>query len=184
MRQLLKLHPDTRSFAAQGVEVEIARSRAGGLALSYVVTGIMNEVRIPPMKAAQRVDGLWQHTCFEAFIRAPSGAKYYEFNFAPSKQWAAYRFGGYRSEMCVADEISAPTIEVRSSPDSFTLEASLELDNLLVLPRETSWRVGLSAIVEEMNGRKSYWALAHPPGKPDFHHADGFAFELAPAAVP
>ena len=33
-------------------------------------------------------------------------------------------------------------------------------------------------------GGISYWALAHPPGKPDFHHADGFALELSPGAQP
>jgi hypothetical protein len=36
-------------------------------------------------------------------------------------------------------------------------------------------------VIEETNGNKSYWALAHPAGKPDFHHADGFAYELSPA---
>jgi hypothetical protein len=36
-------------------------------------------------------------------------------------------------------------------------------------------------VIEETNGRKSYWALAHPPGKPDFHHSDCFALGL-PAA--
>jgi hypothetical protein len=24
----------------------------------------------------------------------------------------------------------------------------------------------------------SYWSLEHPPGKPDFHHPDGFTMEL------
>jgi len=38
-----------------------------------------------------------------------------------------------------------------------------------------------STTFEETNGRLSYWALAHPPGKPDFHHPDCFALEL-PAA--
>jgi hypothetical protein len=42
------------------------------------------------------------------------------------------------------------------------------------------WHLGLSAIVEDTNGGKSYWALAHPPGKPDFHHADCFTLELSP----
>ena len=134
--------------------------------------------------AAARSDGLWQHTCFEAFVRGLSGTEYYEFNFAPSTQWAAYRFSGYRSGMCVAAEISAPLIEVRSSPDCFTLQASLELDRLSDLPRRASWRLGLSAVIEDTSGCKSYWALAHPPGKPDFHHADCFAHELSPAVQP
>jgi hypothetical protein len=33
-------------------------------------------------------------------------------------------------------------------------------------------------VIEDMTGEFSYWALAHPPGKPDFHHSDCFAHEL------
>ena len=38
---------------------------------------------------------------------------------------------------------------------------------------ESFIRVSITAVIEEKGGRKSYWALAHPPGRPDFHHADG-----------
>ena len=58
-------------------------------------------------------DELWQHTCFEAFVRASSGSEYYEFNFSPSTQWAVYRFTDYRNGMCVAAEVSTPPIDVR-----------------------------------------------------------------------
>ena len=184
MRQLLTLHPDSRCFAATHVEVGVARPRADSLVLSYIVTGKMSEVRIPPAIAAARSDELWRHTCFEAFVGTSSGTAYYEFNFAPSTQWAAYRFNGYRSGMCVAGEISAPPIEVRSSSDSYTLQASLELDRLSGLSRKASWRLGLSALIEDRSGRKSYWALAHPPGKPDFHHTDCFAHEFCPVEQP
>ena len=184
MRQLLTLHPDSRGFAATHVEVGVARPRADSLVLSYIVTGKMSEVRIPPIMAAARSDKLWRHTCFEAFVGTSSGAAYYEFNFAPSTQWAAYRFNDYRSGMCLADEISAPPIEVRSSSDSYTLQASLELDRLSGLPRNALWRLGLAALIEDTSGCKSYWALAHPPGKPDFHHADCFAHEFSPVVQP
>jgi len=184
MRQLLKLHPDSRCFAAAHIEVAVACPRADSLVLSYIVTGKISDVRMPPVMAAARSDELWRHTCFEAFVRASSGPEYYEFNFAPSTQWAAYRFSSYRSGMCEADEISAPPIEVRSSPDCYTLQASLELDRLSGLPRKAFWRLGLSALIEDTSGRKSYWALAHPPGKPDFHHADCFAHEFSPAVQP
>ena len=108
---------------------------------------------------------------------------YYEFNFAPSTQWAAYRFSSYRSGMRVAAEISAPLIEVQSSPDCYTLQASLELDRLSGLPGDALWRLGLSAVIEDTSGRKSYWALAHPPGKPDFHHSDCFAHRIFPGGA-
>ena len=39
-------------------------------------------------------------------------------------------------------------------------------------------RLGAAAVLEDDNGRLSYWALCHPPGKPDFHHPDGFVLEL------
>jgi hypothetical protein len=39
--------------------------------------------------------------------------------------------------------------------------------------------LGLSVVVEEVDGGMSYWALAHPPGRPDFHHRAGFALEVA-----
>jgi hypothetical protein len=67
---------------------------------------------------------------FEAFLRTSPGPDYYEFNFAPSTQWAAYRFDSYRSGIRVATEISAPRIEVRSSPTCYRLQASLEMDQM------------------------------------------------------
>ena len=168
-------------MAATRIDVEAARPRPGSLVLRYVVTGRMADLRLPPVAAPARADGLWRHTCFEAFVRASPGAAYYEFNIAPSSQWAAYRFGDYRSGMSVASEVSAPRIEVQSNGGCFDLRASLALDRLPGLPGDTEWRLGLSAVIEEAGGGISYWALAHPPGKADFHHSDCLALELAPA---
>ena len=184
MRQVLSLHPHSRCLAAAHIEVAIARPRADRLTLSYAVTGKVNDIRMPAVTAAGRSDELWRHTCFEAFVRASSGTEYYEFNFAPSTQWAAYRFTGYRTGMSVAAEITSIQIEAQSKPDCYTLRASLELDRLSGLPRSTLWRLGLSALIEDTGGRKSYWALAHPPGKPDFHHTDGFRHEFSPSGQP
>ena len=183
MHQLLRPHPDFRCGATARVDVEIARPRADRLVLTYVVTGTMSDIRIPPAKPPTRTDELWRQTCFEAFVRPSPGPAYYEFNFSPSTEWAAYRFDGYRSGMRAA-EIGAPQIKVQSGPDSYTLQASLELDRLPDLLREASWRFGLSALIEDHGGGMSYWALAHAPGQPDFHHADSFALEFSPAVQP
>jgi hypothetical protein len=179
----LKPHPDSRSLAVRHIEVQTARPQPDRLVLSYIVTGAMSDILMPPAAAATRSDDLWQHTCFEAFVRASSDTEYYEFNFAPSTQWAAYRFSGYRSGKRVVDEIEVPLIEVQSGPASCTLRASLNLDRLPALVRAASWQFGLSAMIEDTSGSKSYWALAHAPGKPDFHHADNFTYELS-LAVP
>jgi hypothetical protein len=181
MRQTLRRHPDSLCVATASVEVEVLRPGAGSLVLSYVVHGNIGELRLPPVTAPARGDELWQYTCFEAFVGTVAGGTYYELNFAPSTAWAAYRFSSYRTGMRVATEIGAPRIDVQSASDRFTLHATLSLDGLSALPRDVGWRLGLAAITEDTRGGKSYWALAHPSGKPDFHHFDCFAHELSAA---
>lgn len=178
MRQALKLHPDSSCAAVTRIEVAVARPHAAGLLLRYVVAGKIGDLCLPPVVASARADELWRHTCFEAFICPAPGKAYYEFNVAPSTQWAAYRFNGYRSGMRVATVIGTPEIDVRSRPECCTVQASLVFNEEADLPRAETWRLGLSAVIEETNGRKSYWALAHPPGRPDFHHSDCFTCEL------
>src|SRR4051794_8146482 len=114
---LLSPHRDFPSEAATQIEVQLARGAADRLLLSYVVSGDVSGICLPAIVAAKRGEELWRHTCFEIFIRSSSGAEYYEFNFAPSTEWAAYRFSGYRSEMSVATEIDTASIEMQSSPD-------------------------------------------------------------------
>jgi hypothetical protein len=181
MRKLLRLHPDFVCPAVTRIAVDIERPRAGTLLLRYSVTGSIARLRMPPITASTCADGLWQHTCFEAFIRPTPASAYYELNFAPSTQWAVYRFGGYRSGMQALNEIAPPLIEVRSDAECCAVEVSLELAPLPELAREAVWQLGLCAVIEEAGGRKSYWALAHPPGKPDFHHPDCFASKISPA---
>src|SRR5262245_33181532 len=164
MRRALRLHPDSLCSAAMQVDVEVARRRGGGVVFSYFVTGVIGDLRIPAMTAATRTDELWRTTCFEAFVRSSANSGYYEFNFAPSTQWAAYRFDSYRRGMRPATDIGAPEIDVQTSPGLFTLRAALELGRLSGLPADVVWTLGLSALLEETNGRKSYWALAHPAG--------------------
>ena len=180
MHHVLKRHPDSRGLVSSRVELDVARPRANHLMISYFVTGTMNDIAIPPIMTPARTGDLWRHTCFEAFVRTGSAPAYYEFNFAPSTQWASYRFSSYRNGISEA-EIATPSIEVQSDSDHITLQVSLALDHLPDLSREASWRLGLSAVIEDQSGGMSYWALAHPPGKPDFHHTDCFALELSAA---
>jgi hypothetical protein len=175
MRLALKLHPDSTSAAASSVEVEVTRPQESALLLSYVVIGKTSGLRLPSIVTPARPDELWRHTCFEAFLSVAPGAGYYEFNFSPSTQWAAYHFSNYREGMATF-EIDRPKIEVISSAETFTLRASLDLKYLNL---DRAARLGLSAVIEQTNGNKSYWALAHAPGKPDFHRANCFTHELS-----
>ena len=183
MRRALSLHPDYRHSAATYIAVEIVRPRPHVLELRYLLTGRIGQLVLPPPAASERTDELWRNTCFEAFLRAPDGGAYYELNFSPSTQWAAYRLAGYRSGMSDLIGIAAPSIKVRLDAEELELQVQLDLHSLRDLPGDGPWRLGLSAVIQEPGGSLSHWALAHPPGKADFHHADCFALEvLAPRA--
>jgi hypothetical protein len=181
MRHSLRSHPGYPCRAVASIEVDVEQRQRGSLALAYVVTGTIGSVLLPDRVPNTRNDRLWEHTCFEIFIRPATDIPYYEFNFSPSTQWAAYHFGRYRGARRIVSEIDTIRIDVETSATRCVLRTELALDPLTDLPRDTGWRVGLSAIIEEADGRKSYWALAHPPGDADFHHADCFAHEFSPA---
>jgi len=129
---------------------------------------------IPQGEEPSRKDGLWRTTCFEAFLRPAGENAYQEWNFAPSGDWAAYDFAGYREGMAEADVGSPPYIRMEDNLTWWALGATI------AVPAEPKWVLGLSAVLEERDGTKSYWALAHPPGdKPDFHAPDCFVARLA-----
>jgi hypothetical protein len=178
MRFQLHPHPDTPSRAVSGIEVEAQRQGAL-LLLRYRAGGDVGRILIPEPADPERTDELWRHTCFEAFLRAAGGG-YYEFNFAPSSEWAAYRFSGHRQGMAGLP-LDAPEIEARADDGVFDVKVSLDLSGLPKLSAAARWTMALTAIIEETDGTKSYWALAHPSGQPDFHHSDGFTAQL-PAA--
>jgi hypothetical protein len=74
--------------------------------------------------------------------------------------------------MAEAEVDALPYIRVE---DNFTWWA---LGATIALPSDGNWELGLSVVLEERDGTKSYWALAHPSEKPDFHHPDCFVARL------
>lgn len=176
----LRIHPDCTCPAVTRIDVELTRLRRS-LAFSYRIEGRIAELLIPPLLSPNRADELWAHTCCEAFVGWQSGQGYYEFNFAPSGEWAAYKFNAYRADKTLAHDASPPAIEVSQDDERFELRAAINLATLSSVPPGASLRIGLSAVIEERNGNKSYWALHHAPGKPDFHHHAAFALPLTVA---
>ena len=175
-RRSLLRHGGSAGGAASRVEVSAWRPQHGRLALRYVIHAPAEELRLPPIADPARVDGLWRHTCLEAFIGTPTGESYYEINLSPSTRWAAYRFDRYREGM-VNLELPPPEIESRAYPERYELEALVDLGGIPDLGR-SGWRLGLSAVIEDTDGGKAWWALAHPAEQPDFHHAAAFTFDL------
>jgi hypothetical protein len=172
----LVCHPATPSSLVESIEVTFARIDGDRLWLRYYVEMPLDSLAVPHEAEPARTDGLWKTTCFEAFLRLTGSKSYVELNASPSSQWAAYRFGDYRVGMTELPVETPPEIGLDMSESHFALEVDY------VLSAEWAGQplaLGLSAVIEETDGTKSYWALVHPPGAPDFHHGDCFAHKLA-----
>jgi len=178
-RALLLAHPDTPGEWVWGISAEVQLDTPATLVCRYELHGEVNRLRVPAARAGRRADGLWQHTCFEVFAAARPGAGYYEFNFSPSLEWAAYHFSEYREGMAPANLTRAPGLAARRTPDRLELTAHLHLEGLAELARGPLLHLGLTAVVEDDSGVLSYWALRHAPGNPDFHDPDAFALEIS-----
>ncbi len=105
-----------------------------------------------------------------------AGDAYVELNLSPSGAFAAYHFDHYRTGM-TALAMPAPRIDVDLGNERLTMTVRLAEDDL---PWDRTGRIGISAVMADKAGCTSYWALAHPPGRPDFHHHDCFALMLPP----
>jgi len=158
------------------IDVEVARPSPQALVLTYLARGRVADLALGPPAAPLFTDGLWRTTCFEAFLKPEGGEGYVELNFAPSGHWAAYRFGSYREGMAPLT-IATPRIDLLRGEAAIALDVTLDLADLLP---PGPCRLALSAVIEEKSGAKSYWALAHPEGRPDFHHDAGFVARLPP----
>ncbi len=178
----LSVHPTTGAHPAAGSRAVRAIDAAVEMHGSYTIfryrlRGEVSRLRVPAEGHPERADGLWKHTCFEAFVRTPGGPGYIEFNVSPSRQWALYSFDSYRQGMS-SPELAPPEISVQRLEDGIDVEAVLKLRHLMSPQDAQRLELALSAVIEEEDGTLSYWALKHAPDKPDFHFPGGFVLAL------
>lgn len=171
-------HPALPATALDGIAGQIERTPSA-LMLRFSLMGNLTRIRIPPRRPPGFADNLWRHTCCEAFLRREGHAPYHEFNFAPSGEWATYAFARTRERLPLDPTTTAaldPHVTVCHSEHQLDLDAIIRLDRLALDDGKVS--LGLAAVVEDISGNLSYWALRHPLDKPDFHHPDAFALTL------
>lgn len=144
------------------------------LRLTYTIAAAPGALRLPVSAPPLRIDGLWQTTCLELFVVDGDGA-YREFNFAPSGQWAAYSFTARREGMAPLAMPEPPAIRLAGQAGETVLSVALPGIGTGAL------RLGITAVIEETDGTKSYWALHHGGDAPDFHDPDCFVVQLPPA---
>ena len=181
-RHLLLPHPiwepGAQADLVHDLSVAIARLSADRLRLTYRLCGDLEALKLPEPRSAARTDGLWRHTCCEAFIGHSGAGNYWEYNFSPSGAWGAYQFSGYREGMAPLLKGAPPEIVRNTGGETLELAVSLDLSWLTTAFPVRGLRLGLAAVIEDKAQVLSYWALKHPAEKPDFHHAGSFVVEL------
>jgi len=175
----LVCHPSASCSAVQSLSVELVILPGKGLHLSYHLQGDMQGLHIPDPQTPTMADGLWECTCFEAFIATEGEKGYQEFNFAPSGQWAVYRFDDYRKRR-VWQSHHSYKINVTATDDDLILDVAIPLADLPVITTYKSILLGLTAVIAAADGSRSYWALHHATDTPDFHHRASFICTLEP----
>lgn len=146
------------------------------LALQFRLSSV-SALRIPdPLPSPRRLDGLWQHTCLEAFVADPAGPGYWEFNLAPSGDWNAYHLSGYRTGL--RQEAFYADLPLARSAAGQALVLDLRCPLPPGLQERPVLAVGLTAVLEDRSGSLSYWALCHPGAEPDFHDSRGWTLRL------
>jgi hypothetical protein len=175
-------HPNAMPTAEFSVRIDVQRVGAV-LSLRYELHGKVGLLADKPFRERVRTDELWRSTCFEAFIAGSMPGRYHELNFDLDGAWAAYSFDGYRGDM--RDTPVTPDTDFYGESYGWCqVRARIDYSSLADLAGPEPWQLGLTAVIEEADGTKSYWALHHPRDEPDFHHAGGRVLELPAATAP
>ena len=177
-RQTLIAHPACAVPSAWRVSVAFEReATSAALKLRYQLPrfGLRLPERPSSPASSARVDRLWQHTCAELFVAVLGNSAYREFNFAPDNRWAAYDFVDYREPTVGIAQILTPQISSELNDDAFCISVRLDA---ACLPVSKALQFSATVVLEDDDGRLSYWAAVHPGEKPDFHHRDGFVLTL------
>ena len=137
-----------------------------GCEAEFRLDGDVSRIVVPEPAPSARRDNLWKTTCFEIFWQPIGQPGYVEFNLSPSGQWASYDFDSFREGMRDAP-VDAISVSCSHAHTDRAGELVLEASIAAQLPSPA--QVALNAIVEHPDGALQFWALAFPPGPPEFH---------------
>jgi hypothetical protein len=162
--------------AVDRIEYEVRRDGTK-LYVEYDIYGLVSHLVIPPYVSGsegRRCGDLWNQTCLELFVKEADRQveSYLECNFSPSGDWNIYSLDSYRTDMVQAEVKSEPLIIARQTAEIFSLSVGIDLDDLI--PVSEMIDVGVSCIVQDLDGTFGYYALSHPRNEPDFHDPRSF----------
>ena len=152
-----------------------AASWDGGLLqLDFKLSGPLGELVIsPPGPSPRRLDGLWQSTCFEAFVARPEAAGYWEINMAPNGDWNVYALSGYRQGLQPEPLLQSLPVQISrqryGEAEIDVLQLRLQLDLSALIDPAQPLEASATAVLERHGQGCSYWAWRHDAAEPDFH---------------
>lgn len=149
----------------------------GKIIIMYELCGPIEELIIPACGiGCERMDRLWEETCFEFFLNPQNTCNYWEFNLSPSGHWNIYRFNDYRKDMQKEKAFVNLPFSIHKGPEIMRLTLEFKVD--IIIPKDRAINIGVSAVMKDMNNRITYWALDHHGEIPDFHRQDVFLIDL------
>ena len=163
--QPLMLHRTCNLGPIRAVTAGI-KATALGADVEFRLDGRIDAIRLPEPAQSVRTDDLWKTTCLEFFWQPIGEMGYREFNFSPSGAWAAYQFGSYREGM---QELAVNSISISSAQQISDGQGGLLLKASVAADLPSPAQVGLSAVIEHLDGNLQYWAIAFGLGPADFH---------------
>lgn len=119
--------------------------------------------RITTEDEYERKVGIWEHTCFELFLKNKHGEDYYEINLAANTMhWNAFYFSHYRSSpLTESTDIVLKKVSASKNHFAFSLKSTELISNYDIHPK---------AIIYGDHGEPIYLSnLRHPNTGPDFH---------------
>ena len=148
------------------------------LTIQYALSGRIEEVLLPHLNPQPgRKNGLWQTTCFEFFLAFPDQPQYWEFNLSPSGDWNVYRMDAYRQISFQEEElIRGLRFDIRRNVGCYHLGTVVDIGPILIAEKQLL--MGISSVIQALDGHETYWSLIHPSSQPDFHQRESFILAL------
>lgn len=128
--------------------------------------------------SAAPTEGLWEHTCFEAFFGPEGKSVYYEVNAAADGRWMVFRFESERAGRTVHAELAPNFFDSQLRQGRFEMTLRFDVSDVAELAGAVLIATP-AAVLEEAAGAKSYWSLTHS-SKPDFHDPSHRLLRLTP----
>ncbi|MCM1985018.1 DOMON-like domain-containing protein [Lyngbya confervoides] len=143
------------------------------LRISFELTGAIAALALPQRHPlSQRRHHLWQHSCFECFVRPQAADRYWEVNVSPTGDWNRYAFSSYRAGMTPCPAVTDLPVQIKRTTHHYHLSYAVDLT--AIAPPTQPLDLAIATVLETQTGLLSYWALTHPSATADFHHPDSF----------